>query len=242
MKTALITGCAKRMGLEMAKFLASKGYNIAMHCNNSVHLATTEANAIEKKYGVRCEVFSCDLAKIENIETLFEKIILSFKKIDILINNASFFEKSSIMEISKEKIMENFAVHYFSPLLLAKAFALQKNLEDGIIINMLDKNITRNQTSYFAYLHSKKSLFELTKYLAVELAPKIRTNAISPGFIIEEDGIVADEKYINQKLQSIPMQKKGNTENIISALEFILNNDYINGQNIFVDGGSFLLK
>jgi pteridine reductase len=242
MPTALITGSAKRIGLETGYLLAKKGYNIALHCNNSVDAAHERAREIRTTYNVKCGVFQCDLSNSESITSLFQSVLKTFGKVDLLINNASIFEESSIRDITLEKLTENFAVHLFSPALLCQAFAQQKNLQNGVIINILDKNITRNKTKYFGYLHSKKALWELTKYLAVALAPNIRTNAISPGFIIPEETSNPDETYMKHKLSSIPLKKQGDIQNILQSIEYILENDYINGQNLFVDGGSFLLS
>ena len=240
MSTVLITGAAKRIGLAMAEFFASSGYNIAMHCNKSEEKAKIEAERISKKFKIKCAVFKCDLSKSELIPEFFQNVLNEFKQVDILINNASIFETSSIVDISYHKILENFNIHFFSPVFLSQVFAKQETLENGLIINMLDKNITRTQTKYFGYLHSKKALAELTKYLALMLSPKIRVNAISPGFIIEEEGTIPNETYITKKLKSIPLQKQGSIEDIIKAVDYLLKANYVNGQNLFVDGGSFL--
>lgn len=240
MKTALITGSAKRIGLEMAKFLASKGFNIALHCNNSIQIANIEAQDITKKFGVRCEVFQCDLSNPKTASSLFASAVKSFTSVEILINNASIFQKSLFLEESIENIMQNFNIHFFSSIILCQEFAKQK-IKNGLIINMLDKNTTRTKTNFFSYLYSKKALNELTRFLATELAPSIRTNSISPGFILEEEDSQVDEAYIARKFAGIPLKSKGNIKNILQAVEFFIENDYINGQNIFVDGGSFLI-
>jgi NAD(P)-dependent dehydrogenase (short-subunit alcohol dehydrogenase family) len=240
MPTVLITGSAKRIGLAIAEFFASGGYNIAMHCNESKEKAQIEAERISKKFKIKCVVFACDLSKPELIPEFFQNILNEFKQVDVLINNASVFQESSIFDISYHEILENFNIHFFAPVFLSQAFAKQETLENGLIINMLDKNITRTQTKYFGYLQSKKALAELTKYLAIILAPKIRVNAISPGFIIEEEGTIPDKTYITKKLKSIPLQKQGSIEDIIKAVEYLLKAGYTNGQNLFIDGGSFL--
>lgn len=240
MPTALITGSAKRIGFEIAFFLAKKGFNIAMHYNKSGDMAQKQALEVVKQCGVKCKAFECNLANPEAIKSFFQSIQIEFGTIDALINNASVFEESTIGNITLEHLKHNFAVHLFSPILLSQAFAEQKNLQDGLIINILDKNIARTKTKYFAYLQSKKALWELTKYLAITLAPNIRTNAISPGFILPEEHSKADEFYMKHKLSSIPLQKQGSVDNILQGVEYILTNTYVNGQNLFIDGGSFL--
>lgn len=241
MKAVLITGAAKRIGLEIAIFFAKMGYNIAMHCNTSIKKANIEAEKIQKQWNIKCKVFVCDLSKPQNIENFFTEVINHFTKIDVLINNASIFEKSSIINSNFQTIMRDFNVHLFSPMLLCKAFAKQ-NLQNGNIINMLDKNITRTQTSYFSYIHSKKALYELTKYLAIEFAPNTRVNSISPGFILEEEDLTLNDEYFQRKISTIPTKTKGNIEQIILGIQYLLENEYSNGQNLFIDGGAFLLK
>ena len=242
MSTVLITGGAKRIGFEIAKFFAQKGYDIALHCNSSIEIATENAKFLQEKFKICCNVYQFNLENSNEISTFFQTILQNFPQIDILINNASFFEKSSIQNTTLQGLLKNFSVHFFAPTLLCQAFAMQQNLQNGLIINMLDKNTTRTKTQYFEYLQSKKSLLELTNYLAVELAPKIRVNAISPGFIIEEDGILPDDFYISRKLSSIPLKRQGSVDDIILAVEYLVNGGYVNGQNLFVDGGAFLLN
>lgn len=242
MSTVLITGGAKRIGFEIAKFFAQKSYDIALHCNSSIEIATQNADFLQEKFKIRCKVYQFNLENSNEIPTFFQTILQDFPQIDILINNASFFEKSSIQNTTLQGLIKNFSVHFFAPALLCQEFAMQQNLQNGLIINMLDKNTTRTKTQYFEYLQSKKSLLELTNYLAVELAPKIRVNAISPGFIIEEEGILPDDAYIFHKLSSIPLKRQGSVDDIIRAVEYLVNGGYVNGQNLFVDGGAFLLN
>ncbi len=242
MSTVLITGGAKRIGAEISQFFASKGFDIALHCNKSRDIAEKHADFLRAKYQIMCKVYQFDLENITEVPNFFSQIVCDFKQISVLINNASFFEKSTIKTATPDTLLQNFAVHFFSPIILAQSFAKQDGLEDGLIINFLDKNTNRTKTQYFEYIQSKKSLWELTKYLAVELAPKIRTNAISPGFIIEEEGSSVDVEYLKAKFTSIPLQRKGSINDIILAVEYLLNAKYVNGQNLFVDGGASLLN
>jgi short-subunit dehydrogenase len=103
---------------------------------------------------------------------------------------------------------------------------------------MLDKNIARTDTIHFYYLLSKKFLAEFTKMLALEVAPNIRVNGIAPGYIIPEKNVSAE--YVEKTPKLIPLQKIGNVKNIVQTLEFLLENDFINGQILSIDGGASL--
>ena len=105
---------------------------------------------------------------------------------------------------------------------------------------MVDKNIVRFDTNYFYYLLSKKFLAELTKMLALELAPEIRVNGIAPGFILNSVSEKNPSQETQNLLKKIPLKTKGEVENIYQAVEFFLKNKFVTGQILFVDGGASL--
>jgi NAD(P)-dependent dehydrogenase (short-subunit alcohol dehydrogenase family) len=117
-------------------------------------------------------------------------------------------------------------------------YVLSQKIADAQIINMLDKNIARYDTEYFYYLLTKKFLAEFTKMLSLQLAPNIRVNGIAPGLILKDKDKSEDN---NQKIiDKIPLKRKGNPENIIQTLDFLINNNFVNGQIISIDGGASL--
>lgn len=240
---ALITGGAKRIGHEIVLNLAKQGYDIAISYHKSEKLAKDLAEEIRENFSVRCEIFSSDLSNIEASQKLASEVISKFSNWNILINNASIFDKSKFLEAEESQLSDNLNIHFTSPLILSKEFAknvLNKEIQDAQIINMIDKNIARFDTSYFYYLLSKKNLAELTKMLAVELAPQIRVNGIAPGFILnsvhEEDPSDETQKLINK----IPLKSKGDVENITQGIDYLLNNNFVTGQILFIDGGASL--
>ena len=115
---------------------------------------------------------------------------------------------------------------------------IAKKIKNAQIINMLDKNIARTNTAYFYYLLSKKFLAEFTKMLTLEVAPHIRVNGIAPGYVALETIVSAE--YAEKIITKIPLQKICDIKNIIQTLEFLLENDFINGQILSIDGGASL--
>lgn len=238
MKSVLITGAAKRIGREMAYLLAAKGYDVAISYNKSKAEAEKLAAEIAKKYKVKTAAFPCDLSDLEQTKKLAALMKKNFKNWNLLINNASIFYRSKFASGSQKQLTENLNIHLISPLILSQEFAKVAKCE-AQIINMIDKNIARFDTAYFHYLLSKKSLADATKMLALELSPKVRVNAIAPGFILNSvDG--CDTKLSKEVIKRIPLQTKGEIKNICQTLEFLLENKFINGQIIFVDGGASL--
>lgn len=237
--TALITGGAKRIGRHMALNLASKGYDIIITYNNSLQDAKDLATEIKNNFSRNCEIVKCNLTKIDETKALAKSIKTNFPNWNLLINNASIFNKSNFLDHDENELEENLNIHFISPLILAKSFATNC-VKGSQIINFLDKNIVRQKTSYFYYLLSKKNLATLTKMLAVELAPEIRVNAVAPGFILNSINETNPELESEILLKTIPLKSQGDVKNIWQAIEFFLDNSYINGQIIFVDGGTYL--
>ncbi len=242
-KAALITGGAKRIGKEVALSLASQGYDVVISYNKSDLDAKKLSEEIVRKFSVKCEIFSCDLKYEKGAKELIKFAIKKFPYLSLLVNNASIFNKSKFLESKYYELNDNLNIHLISPLLLSKIFAdyvVTNKIEDAQIINMVDKNIVRFDTSYFYYLMSKKCLAELTKMLALELAPSLRVNAIAPGFILNSVNEENPSLETLNLIKKIPLKKQGEVKNIVETVQFLLSNKFVTGQIIFVDGGASL--
>ena len=236
----LITGAAKRIGREVALNLAKMGYDVIISYNKSELAAKNLAKKITKEFSVRCEIFQCDLQDVKQAKKLADFTKKNFSNWNLLINNASIFNMSKFLDSIDSELMINLNLHLISPLILSQEFAkniIKKNISNSQIINIVDKNIARFDTNYFYYLLSKKFLAEFTKMLSLEIAPQTRVNAIAPGFILSEENAEIRIKNLDQK---IPLKKQGEINNIWQTVEFLLNNKFVTGQIIFVDGGASL--
>ncbi len=234
--TALITGGAKKIGGKIALQLAKMGYDLVIHYNNSA-IEALELQTQIQKLGVSCTLMKADLLN----QTEVDDLIANLKKIkswNLLINNASIFHQSSFLQSDIEELEKHFTLHLKIPAILSKILAenCQENQLSGNIINMVDKNIARYETKYFHYILSKKSLAEFTKMLSLQLAPQIRVNGIAPGFL---DG-QQDSDKVTKLLAKIPLQKKASEADIVSGVKYLLENDFITGHILFIDGGASL--
>jgi len=238
--TALITGGAKRIGKEIALHLAKIGYDLVIHYNNSEKEAQNLQKQIQQ-LGVECSLIKADLLDKSQVENL----VFELKKIknwNLLINNASIFYQSNFLQSDIEEMEKHFTIHLKIPAILSKALAnnCQQNKLSGNIINMIDKNISRYETKYFDYLLSKKSLAEFTKMLALQLAPQVRVNGIAPGFILNSVDEENPSKETKDLLAKIPLQKKASEIDVANGVKFLLDNDFITGHILFIDGGASL--
>lgn len=234
-KVALITGGAKRIGKAICLSLASQGYSIALQYNHSNKEAECTAKTIRKKGGI-CELFCAELTDNEQINKIVPSVIKKFSHIDILINNASTFTPSSLRKDLAKNLVSDFSINFNAPAVLISEFV--KHTKKGEVINLLDSQVVKNRSKHTVYLLAKKSLQELTKLAAAELAPHFRVNSVAPGCILLPEG--KGKAYELQRIKNIPLKRKGNVTHITQTISFLIENDYITGQTIFVDGGDHL--
>jgi len=237
-KSALVTGAARRIGKSIALFLAKNGYNIALHYGSSDDEAQKTAAAI-RETGVICETFKCDFYNEDETLSLLPRVTKTFPNLTLLVNNASIFKKAAIADTDPEKFNRHIAVNLKAPFFLMRDFARMCNT--GHVINILDSRITHTpakRDNYAVYTLAKKALAELTRMSAVEFAPEIRVNAIAPGLIFPPAG--KSEDFLNKKAQNIPLKRKGAVADIVKAVQYLLENEFITGQILYVDGGEHL--
>ena len=240
MSSAIITGSAKRIGREIAITLAKNNYNIAIHYNNSVEEAE-QVKAEIVSLGVQAEIFQADLFKQNQYKKLIDNVFNIFPDTEILINNASIFEKDNFDELKEDFFDKNMQIHVKAPLFLSHYFAQKlKNSESKNynIINFIDTKIKNTSSVYFSYLISKKALFGATEQMARSLAGKIRVNMISPGLTELMDD---DNSYTKNRIEDLPVKEKVKLEYITDAIMHIINNHGLIGQNIILDSGESLL-
>ena len=236
MATALITGGTLRIGREISLALAEKGFNIALHYNSATEETLNELTEEIRGKGVECEPFRCDFIDSKAARTLIKEVQGKLPDLELLVNNASIFEPSTIKETEETLFDAHFAINLKAPFFLSRDFA--RLVESGQIINITDTKITGDGSAYAAYLLTKKALADFTKMAAKEFAPQIRVNAVAPGLILPKAG--KDPEYIDRLAQNIPLKRKGDPQDIAKAVCFFIENKYITGETIFVDGGEFL--
>ena len=164
---------------------------------------------------------------------------------DALINNAGLNMDGPFLEMTDEQWRKVIGVNLTGTFICSQEFALHFKGEAGNIINISASTGIRGRKNGCNYCASKAGMINLTRCLALELAPKIRVNCIVPGYIETEE--VMTRYKLDQKenyaaaVATIPMGRMGTAEDIFSMAEYIVENSgYITGQNFFVNGGHFM--
>lgn len=230
---ALVTGAAHRLGKVFALTLARHGFDIVLHYHQSLDAALQTKAEIES-VGRRVLLAQADLRDPAQIQSLLSNL----DSLNVLVNSAAFMPSGNVDMLSIENWDSSLDLNLRAPFLLAQE-ASKIMTEGGLIVNITDVGAQKAWSRYPSYTVSKAALESLTKILARALAPKIRVNAIAPGFVLQSDIVPAEEweRLINR----IPLKRPARTEEIASALEFLLQNEYVTGQTIVVDGGYSLI-
>lgn len=236
-KTAFITGAAKRVGRVLTLHLAAQGWNVAIHYNSSETEASLLQNELISSFPLQhFEIFKANLNNADEVETLIPQVLLSMQNIDLLINNASLFDRGNLLQTDTHFLDRQMNVNFRAPFMLMRDFALL--VKKGLIVNFVDTRIVNNKSTFAAYSLSKKALWELTKMAALELGPSIRVNAIAPGLTLHPEG--KDDDYLWKLAENIAMKRPGGLYPVLKSLDYILSNDYLTGQLLFCDGGENL--
>lgn len=233
---ALVTGGARRIGRAVALALADDGWDIALHYHHSVDEANKTAAEI-RSLGRRCVCFPAALEKPAEASRLVRDALKPFPGLNALIHSASLFEPSGFGEDALPLLDEHLNIHVRASWVLGASFV--KDVQKGSIVHFLDTRVTTNKTSFAAYLLSKKALESLVGMTAIEFAPNVRVNAVAPGFILPPEG--KGPRYLRSRAAGIPLKRKGDVEHVTDTVKFLLANDYVTGQVIFVDGGEHLI-
>lgn len=231
----LITGAAKRVGRAVALYFAARGYDVALHYHRSQAEAESVASEI-RALGVACALVRADLADSAQWSLVVAEAYQLFPSLAVLVNNASVFDAGRFLASDLAHYEQEFRINTQAPIFLTQAFA--QTVESGVVVNMLDTKITRHQHSHFFYLLSKKTLAAFTQMAAVELAPRIRVNAVCPGYLLPGGGWT--EEYQARLEPTLPLQKIATLDEVAGAVYSLVENKSLTGQCLFVDGGEHL--
>lgn len=236
-QTALITGASKRIGKAFAEHFAEQGWNIIIHYNTSNEAAKLLVSQLAVKFPNQCfEAVQANLSETNEVVRLIPKVVSEFGAFNLLVNNASVFDKSYLTETSVDLFDKQLDVNLKAPFFLMRDFA--RYCIKGNIVNIVDTRVTSNKSNFTAYSLSKKGLWNLTQMAALEFAPEIRVNAIAPGVTLAPEN--EDEKYLQNLAKEIPMKRPGGLKPILKSIDYIVENDYLTGQLLYADGGENL--
>lgn len=232
-RAALITGAARRVGREIALYLAAQGWDLGLHYGRSKDDAESLADEV-KAMGARCALYQGDLADSGAPAEIVGLFLTDFPQGRMLVNNASLFEHDTIEDLRLDLWNLHLAVNTLAPTLLMKAFH-ERGPGTNCLINFLDQKVSNVTPDYFSYTVSKVALFHITGMLARAYAPRSRVNAVAPGLLLPS-GEQTVEQY-ERAHGKTPLGVGATVAEICHAVAFIAAAPSMTGQVITIDGG-----
>ncbi|MBP64969.1 MAG: glucose dehydrogenase [Chloroflexi bacterium] len=234
-KVSLVTGAGRRIGRALALALGDTGCRVAVHYNRS-ELDANETASLIKAMGKEAITVKADLEDPTQVEALAAHVNEQLGPIEIMVNNASVFDKAGLKEVSAEELDRHFAINVRAPFLLAKSMNEQLATgSPGKIINLNDWRKAR--PTRFAYGVTKSALSGLTRTLALSMAPNVQVNEIALGAILPPSDIPIDRPRDEITIKLGPADRMGSLNEVADAMMMLIKNDFITGETINVDGG-----
>ena len=240
-KTILITGASTGLGAETARHLAD-GNDLFVHYCASREAAESVAADIEANGG-KPYLIQADLSNEGGCRSLFNAVSEKADKLDVLVNNAGgLIRRKAARECEWQLMEEIFALNTFSTMMLTSLFVpMLERGEDPSIVNVTSVAMRHGGPTATVYAASKAAVDSYTRGAAKELAPKIRVNAVAPGVIVTPfHDKVSTPEQLEAFRKANPLEKNGDPIHIAQTIRFIVENSFLNGETIDVNGGLFM--
>lgn len=237
-KVVIVTGASRGIGRNIATTLAKKGHIVIANYNKSENKAIELQQNLEKE-NIKIDIFKADVSNRDEVKKLVQFVINKYKKIDYVINNAGIDQVKMFLDITdtdwNNMISNNLNSVFYMCQEVLPYMIHEKN---GVIINISSIWGVTGASCESHYAVSKAGVDALTKSLAKEMGPSnIRINSIAPGFIDTEMNNNLNEEEKKEIKEEIPLQKIGKVEDVSRTVEWIIEDEYITGQVISVNGG-----
>ncbi len=237
-KTALVTGGARRIGKAIVQSLAADGIAVAIHANGSLKAAEELADEIQAAGG-RAVAVQADLRDGAARERMIEDARGALGPLGLLVNNASVFRNDGADHFDEDNFDAHFDVHVKAPLHLSALFANSIPADGhGLIVNIVDQRVWALNPRFCTYTLSKAALWTATQTLAQAYAPRIRVNAIGPGPTLANERQSADD--FRKQSEGVLLKRGPELGEFGSTIRYLLETPSITGQMIALDGGQHL--
>ena len=180
-----------------------------------------------------CKTYPGNLTDLAFAEALIGQVTADGADVQLLVNCAANFIQENVEQTSTKTLADTMALNLMSPYLLMREY--KKQVGQGMIVNILDKRITKNIPAFAAYSVSKVALEHVTKLAAVEWGESVRVNAIAPGLILPPAG--HGQEYLDRNKKNVPTKTHGDVSDLTRALDYLIESPFVNGEVLFVDGG-----
>jgi NAD(P)-dependent dehydrogenase (short-subunit alcohol dehydrogenase family) len=231
--TALITGGAKRVGAAIAAHLAARGYDLVLHYHRSHGAATALAKELQSSHGTSVRLHPADLEQTESLDHFWQGL----PACELLVLSAATYERDTLETMTAKLLQQQLAVNLQSPLLLAQGFMAQLPADrQGNIVVLGDGGMGWSVSpEFFSYAVSKHAWSSVIDLLAAAVAPKARANLLALAPMLPNAG--EDEALFKRLADRAALQRTGTTDEVCTAIDFLLASPGVTGQAISLGNG-----
>ena len=234
-KTVLITGGAHRVGKAITLALAQAGANVIVNYNQSA-VAAEETVGVAQRLGVDALAIQCDVSDAKQVSAMVAAANAQFGGVDILINSASLFKPTPMPTENFVAWHRVFDISVHGAFYCANAVAPHMLRQgEGVIVNIVDGSAWQPYPDFAAHSVGKAALLALSRQLALELAPAVRVNAVSPGPVLPPPDF--SEAEIRETAAGTLLNRWGTADDVANTVLFLVQASYITGDVIMVDAG-----
>jgi len=238
-RVALVTGGARRVGAVVVRALAARGYSVAVHANRSLREARETVASLEA-LGIPGLAVTANLRDEGPVRAMVHRVADHFGRIDAVVTCASIWNPTPLEDVTADDLRAHYEINCIGTFLVAQeAGAVMVRQETGgSIVTIGDWAIARPYLDYAAYFPSKGAIPAVTKSLAVEFAhrnPRIRVNCVLPGPVMLPPDLAPEER--TAAIAGTLVKREGSPEHVAHAVLFLLENDFVTGVCLPVDGG-----
>ena len=238
-RVALVTGGARRVGADIVRSFAARGYAVVLHHGNSPADAASLAATL-RDAGATVHVVQADLNDVFAPQRIVDAGMKAFGRLDVVVSSASVMTRHAFDAVTPEEWNVVEAVNLRTPFFLMQAAA--RVMTDGGVIIQLSDHLAFETIFPTLIPHqvTKFALVQLVKTVAATLAPRIRVNAVAPGLVMAPDDLSAEA--LAAFLQDVPLGRSGSTADVVQAIHYLIDAPYVTGITLPVDGGRHLRR
>jgi pteridine reductase len=233
---ALVIGGAVRVGRAIVIELAARGYHVAIHANKSLHLAQELVEELRNS-GHEAAAFGAELRDEDATRAMIDRARRHFGRLDALVNSAAIWAPTPLATTAADDVRRFFEVNALATFICCQhaGLIMREQAEGGAIVNLGDWAVERPYREHAAYFVSKATIPAMTRLFAVELAPRVRVNAVLPGPVLMPESVSPAEQ--RRAIAGTLLKRAGRSDNVAQAVAMLLQNDFITGVCLPVDGG-----
>lgn len=233
-RVALVTGAGHRVGRAIALGLAGQGARVAVHYNETADGAQSVVASIRAQGGDAFAI-AADLSDPRAAAPLVAAVADHWGTFDVLVNSAGVMRRTPVGTVTPADWDAIFAINLRAPFFVAQAAATRMGTRGGAIVNIADLAGLETWSAFVPHGISKAGVIQMTRALGHALAPHIRVNAVAPGAVLLP--AAWDAAAAAHLVETTPLRRLGTPEDVVGAVLYLLQADYVTGETIVVDGG-----